>query len=115
MKTKLNVKRKRRAARVRAVISGTSARPRLSVFRSNRATYAQLIDDVKGHTLLSLKTGAGKGKVSKVGAALKLGEELGKEAFKKGIKSVVFDRGSYKYHGRVKAVAEGARKNGLKI
>lgn len=97
----------RRHKRVRALVKGTSEHPRLSVFRSNKRIYAQLIDDVKGETLLSA------GDVKK--SALKIGEDLAKKALSKGIKSVVFDRGGYKYHGLVKALADGARQGGLKF
>ncbi|MBI4117167.1 MAG: 50S ribosomal protein L18 [Parcubacteria group bacterium] len=97
----------RRHKRVRAVIKGTSERPRLSVFRSNKRIYAQLVDDSKGITLLS----ASDIKAS----ALKIGENLAKKALEKGIEAVVFDRGGYKYHGQIKALAEGARKGGLKL
>ncbi|MEK7579871.1 MAG: 50S ribosomal protein L18 [Patescibacteria group bacterium] len=96
-----------RHKRVRAVIKGTAARPRLSVFRSNKHIYAQLIDDTKGITLLSSS--------DKKSTALKIGEDLAKKAVEKGIKEVVFDRGGYKYHGRVKDIAEGARSGGLKL
>lgn len=92
---------------MRAIVKGTKERPRLSVFRSNKRIYGQLIDDSRGITLLSasdIKT-----------SALKIGENLAKKALEKGIKSVVFDRGGYKYHGRVKALAEGARQAGLKF
>ena len=92
---------------MRAIIKGTSERPRLSVFRSNKRIYAQLIDDSKGATMLS----AGDIKSS----ALKIGESLAKKALEKGIEAVVFDRGGYKYHGQIKAWAEGARKGGLKF
>lgn len=100
-------KRITRHKRVRAVVKGTKERPRLSVFRSNKRIYAQLIDDSKGITLLN----ASDIKIS----ALKVGENLAKKALEKGIKAVVFDRGGYKYHGRVKALAEGARQAGLKF
>lgn len=100
-------KRIRRHKRVRTLIKGTKERPRLSVFRSNKRIYVQLIDDSRGTTLLGvsdIKTSASK-----------TGETLAKKAIEKGINSVVFDRGGYKYHGRVKALAEGARKGGLKF
>ncbi len=114
----LNQIRARRAGRTRAKISGTAEKPRLSVFRSNRYVYAQLIDDKKGHTLAGISTFEMKksaGKDSKTVQAGRIGEELAKKALVSGIKQAVFDRGSYKYHGRVKAVAEGAKKGGLKI
>ncbi len=97
----------RRAKRVRSVIRGTSKRPRLSVFRSNRAIYAQLIDDETGKTIAAAKALA-KG-------ALSVGKTLAEKAKKAGIARAVFDRGRYSYHGQVKAVAEGAREGGLKL
>jgi len=109
----------RRHDRVRAKVKGISARPRLSVFRSNRAMFLQLIDDLNGQTLAS--AGAKEVKVvkGKVGAKIDLGRELGKLIAEKAkalkITKVVFDRGAYKYHGRVKAVAEGAREGGLEF
>lgn len=96
-----------RHKRVRAIVKGTSERPRLSVFRSNKYIYAQLIDDSKGVTLLNAK-GAKK-------TALKIGESLAKKALEKGIKKIVFDRGGYKYHGQIKSLAEGARQGGLRF
>lgn len=107
-------KRDRRRTRVRGKIFGTSKHPRLSVFRSGKHIYAQLIDDKKGETLVSvsdltLKEGT---KTEKAGV---VGGELAKKAIKLKIKEAIFDRGGYKYHGRVKAVAEGARKGGLKF
>lgn len=112
---KLLQKRKsRRSARTRAKIFGTSERPRLAVFRSNKAMVAQLIDDVKGHTMVAKREGGGTTK-GKIEVAFRIGEEIGKMALEKGIRSAVFDRRSYQYHGRVKAVAEGARKAGLQV
>ena len=109
----------RRAARSGARMFGTAERPRLVVNRTNRAIYAQLIDDVKGHTIAAISTMAGKKgtKVSgtKTQQALTAGETLGKKAVEKGIKAVVFDRRSSRFHGRVKALADGAKKSGLKI
>lgn len=110
--------RKRRQRRVRARIFGTAAKPRLAVFRSNRAIYAQLIDDTAHRTLLSA-SGAELGKdalkKSKTGVAREVGELLAKKAKDKGITAAVFDRRDYAYHGRVKALAEGVRKGGVKI
>lgn len=108
------VKRQRRHNRVRAKISGDSKRPRLCVFRSNAHIYAQLIDDVANKVILEvkdfdIKTG------TKTEIATKVGEKIAKLATEKKIKEIVFDRGGYKYHGRVKALAEGARKEGLKF
>lgn len=101
--------RARRHKRVRAKVKGTHERPRLSVFRSARHIYAQLIDDQNGVTLLSMKGGA------KADAAFKVGEGMAKKALEKGVKEVVFDRGGFAYHGRVKALGDGARTGGLKF
>ena len=107
----------RRTARTRAVISGTAARPRLSVRRTNRYFYAQLIDDVKGHTLIAVSSMSlgSKEKNTKSLDAFAVGELIGGKAKEKGIKSAVFDRRSYKFHGRVKSFADGAKKAGLTI
>ena len=120
MITKLdkNATRQKRHARVRAKISGTESRPRLNVYRSNKHIYAQLIDDVKGVTLASASTvdkeiGIEVG--SNTEAAQKVGELLAKRAVEKGLKAVVFDRGGYLFHGRVKALADAARENGLEF
>ena len=120
MITKLdkNITRKKRHARVRVKVSGTAERPRLNVYRSNKHTYAQLIDDVNGVTLASASTldkELSLDSTSNVQAAEKVGELVAKRAVEKGIKSVVFDRGGYLYHGRVKALAEAARENGLEF
>lgn len=110
--------RARRHRRVRARVSGTGDRPRLCVTRSNANIYAQLIDDVAGVTLVSASTidvgvkGA-LGRGSNAEAAKAVGEALAKRALDKGIKAIVFDRGGNLYHGRVKALAEGARSAGL--
>lgn len=106
----------RRKTRVRAKIFGTSVRPRLSVFRSNRHITAQLINDEKANSLAYVndKEQLGKLKKSKSEKALMVGKEIAKKAKKIGIKEAVFDRGGYKYHGRVKSVNEGARGEGLK-
>ncbi|EAF4917664.1 50S ribosomal protein L18 [Listeria monocytogenes] len=112
-----NEVRKKRHARVRSKISGTESRPRLNVFRSNKNIYAQIIDDVNGVTLASasnLDKDFGSAE-SKVDAASKVGELVAKRASEKGITSVTFDRGGYLYHGRVKALAEAARENGLEF
>ncbi len=112
-----NVARLKRHARVRNKISGTAARPRLNVFRSAKHIYAQLIDDAAGVTLASASTlekgfeGYGGNKE----AAKKVGLSIAKKAQEKGISEVVFDRGGYIYHGRVKELAEGAREGGLKF
>lgn len=115
MKTKRE-NRIRRHKRVRAVVKGTAERPRLSVFRSSNHIYAKLIDDAKSITLFSASDLEDKAlDKNKSGVAFKVGEILAKKALKKGIDAVVFDRGGYKYHGRVKALAEGARQGGLKF
>ena len=118
---KLNQKRIRRVRRVRAAISGTAKRPRLTVRRSNRYFYAQLVDDVKGNTLASAssftiaKAGAKAVKMTKTAESFLVGELIGKKAVEKKISSAVFDRRSYKFHGRVKSFVDGAKKSGLKI
>ena len=118
----LNKTRVRRKQRTRAKIFGTADKPRLSVFRSNRYTYVQLIDDMAGKTLVSASTKEIEktksklpGANPKVLLAEQLGELIAKKAVEKGIKKAVFDRGKYKYHGRIKAVAEGMRKGGLQL
>lgn len=111
-----NQKTARRKARTRAKISGTNLKPRLSVFRSNTGLFLQLIDDEAGKTLLSADVKELKAaKITKTEAGLELGKLLAQKALAKKITTVVFDRGSYKYHGRVKAVAEGARSGGLQF
>ncbi|MCR5564476.1 MAG: 50S ribosomal protein L18 [Gammaproteobacteria bacterium] len=109
-----NAQRLKRHARVRQTVSGTEARPRLNVFRSNTNIYAQVIDDTKGVTLVSasslkLKNG------SNIEGAKAVGKAVAEAALKAGITEVVFDRGGYIYHGRVKALAEAAREAGLKF
>ena len=105
--------RSRRRGRVRAKVSGTSKCPRLSVFRSNKGMYLQLIDDEKGKTLVSAHSSEVKKKDKKVAISFELGKLIAEKALAKKIKQIVFDRGGYKYHGRVKAVADGAREEGL--
>ena len=107
----------RRHSRVRGKISGTAERPRLCVFRSENNIYAQIIDDVAGGTLVSASTveKAFEGKGGNSEAAKKVGAVLAERALQKGIEDVVFDRGGYIYHGRVKALAEGAREGGLEL
>lgn len=109
--------RLKRKRRVRAKIFGTKNRPRLSVFRSNRYIYAQVVNDDERKTLLSLSSKKVKSdpKLNKTQIAALIGEELAKKAKTKKIEKVVFDRGGYRYHGRVKALAEGARKGGLEF
>ena len=114
------VARKRRHSRVRAKVEGTTSRPRLCVFRSLNHIYAQIIDDVKGHTLVTASTldpeikGGADNKAKSANAEF-VGSLVAKRALGEGIKEVVFDRGGYKYHGRVKALAEAARQAGLKF
>ena len=111
-----NVSRKRRHARVRNKISGTAQTPRLCLYRSNKNIEAQIIDDVKGVTLVSSSSMALKlENGSNVEAAKKVGEDIAKKALAAKITSVVFDRSGYIYHGRVKALAEAAREAGLKF
>ena len=111
-----NVVRKRRQARVRAKISGTTECPRLNVFRSNNEIFAQIIDDVKGVTLVSSSSVELKIKNgSNIEGASIVGKDIAEKAKKAKINKVVFDRGGYLYHGRVKALAEAARANGLEF
>ena len=116
-KVSKNDARKIRHERVRSKIVGTSDCPRLCVFRSNTNIYAQIIDDENGVTLVSASSldKELKLKNNNIEAATKVGESLGKKAKKAGIKTVVFDRGGYMYHGKVKALAEAARENGLEF
>ena len=112
-----NEARLRRHRRVRGKISGTAERPRLDVFRSYKHIYAQIIDDVAGVTLVSASTmeKGFEGFGGNVEAANKVGKMIAEKALAKGIKTVVFDRGGFVYHGRVKALAEGAREGGLEL
>ena len=106
--------RQRRHRRVRAKVRGTAERPRLAVYRSNRGISAQLIDDVAGHTLAAASTqDKTLVKTPRSGQAAAVGALIAERATKAGISSVVFDRGGYLYHGRVKALADAARENGL--
>ena len=108
--------RLRRRRRVRAKVRGTAERPRLSVFRSNRGIGAQLIDDVAGHTVAAVNWTEGDLKGLKaMDQASKTGQLLAERAKAAGVESVVFDRGGYRYHGRVKALADAARDGGLKF
>ncbi|OYU95768.1 MAG: 50S ribosomal protein L18 [Bacteroidetes bacterium B1(2017)] len=102
-------------ARIRSRVTGTAQKPRLSVFRSNKFIYAQLIDDVAGKTLVSVSSRALTEKIAKVDSSVAVGKTLAEKAVAAGITEVVFDRGGYLYHGRVKALAEGAREGGLKF
>jgi large subunit ribosomal protein L18 len=100
-------------ARIRSRIKGTAQQPRLSVFRSNKQIYAQLIDDLTGVTLVSASSRAFSDKVAKVELATLVGKAIAEKAASAGVKTCVFDRNGYLYHGRVKALAEGAREGGL--
>ncbi len=117
----MNIKeeaRDRRHKRLRKRVTGTTVRPRLSVFRSLNHIYAQIIDDTKGVTLVSASTiakdiEAGKGNKSNIAMAQQVGKSLAEKAQKAGINQIVFDRGGYKYHGCIKALADAARESGL--
>ncbi|MBI5328659.1 MAG: 50S ribosomal protein L18 [Deltaproteobacteria bacterium] len=116
-KKESHLKRKRR---IRRKIKGASERPRLNVYRSNNHIYAQIIEDVTGKTLVAVSTISKDIKnkikdIKKTEAAKKIGEFIAKEAISQGIDKVVFDRGGFLYHGRIKAVADGAREAGLKF
>lgn len=112
-----NRKRLKRKIHIRKSVGGTTERPRLSVTRSNRALYMQVIDDTKGHTLASVSTLEKDLRTIKttVEGAAQLGEIMGKRLLEKNITTVVFDRNGYLYHGLVKAMADGARKAGVKF
>ncbi|QLK86607.1 50S ribosomal protein L18 [Staphylococcus sp. 17KM0847] len=112
-----NKVRLKRHARVRTKLSGTSEKPRLNVYRSNKHIYAQIIDDTKGVTLAqaSTKDNGVDTSATKVEMATQVGEAIAKKANEKGIEAVVFDRGGYLFHGRVKALADAARENGLQF
>ncbi|AWN81748.1 50S ribosomal protein L18 [Candidatus Cardinium hertigii] len=101
--------------RIRKHLAGTLERPRLSIFKSNTNIYVQLIDDVQGHTLLASSLQQLKLKQNNVAAALALGRFIAEQAIAKGIATVVLDRSGYIYHGKVRAIAEGAREKGLKF
>ncbi len=106
--------RLRRRRRVRAKVRGSAERPRLSVFRSNRGIQAQVIDDVAGHTIAAVNWTEGDLKdLKSMDQATRAGALLAERAKSAGVETVVFDRGGYRYHGRVKALADGARENGL--
>ena len=109
-------RRQRIRFRIRKIVSGTAARPRLSVFRSNKEIYAQIIDDVTGKTLLaasSREKGVNKGTNVEIASAV--GKLVAEKAVAAGIETVTFDRGGYLYHGRIQSLAEGARAAGLKF
>jgi len=118
MKTKKTLRRDRVRFHIRKRVKGTAERPRLSVFRSNKDIYVQLIDDINGVTLAaasSREKDLQKTKGKKVEVSKTVGKNLAEKAIGAGIKAVVFDRGGYLYHGRVKALAEGAREGGLQF
>jgi large subunit ribosomal protein L18 len=115
---KKTYRRYRIKMRIRKVISGTPDIPRLSVFRSNKEIYAQLIDDLEGRTILSASSrdkGIGEKKATKTDKAKQVGQLIAEKAKESGIERVVFDRNGYLYHGRIKALAEAAREGGLKF
>jgi len=117
-KASRNITRRKRQVRIRKKVAGTKTTPRLSVFRSNKHMYAQIIDDVKGHTLAAASTKEKVlieklSKTSDIEAAKMVGQLIGKKALELGINQVVFDRSGYLYHGKVKALAEAAREAGL--
>lgn len=104
--------------RIRSTVSGSAVRPRMSVFRSNKEIYVQLVDDLEGKTLLAASStdkGVATDKGNKTEIAAKVGKLIAERATEAGIETVVFDRNGYLYHGRVKALAEGAREGGLKF
>jgi large subunit ribosomal protein L18 len=101
--------------KIRSRVSGTALKPRLSVFRSNKQIYAQLIDDVTGKTIASASSRAISDKLTKVDFSTLVGKAIAEKAIAAGVVECVFDRGGYLYHGRIKALAEGAREGGLKF
>jgi large subunit ribosomal protein L18 len=107
--------RARRKLRIRRKVQGTPERPRLSVFRSAKHIYAQVIDDVGGRTIAAASSVAGAANENKVDAAKSVGSLVAKACIDKGVEQGVFDRGGYRYHGRVRALAESAREAGLKF
>lgn len=119
-KTNRHIERNRRHIRVRKSVAGTLDRPRLAVFRSHQHIYAQVIDDAQGMTLAAASTVEKElkgilGKTSNKVAAVAVGELIAKRAIEKGINKVVYDRGGFRYHGRIASVADGARKAGLEF
>lgn len=115
-----NLKRIKRHLRIRKKVKGTPEKPRLAVFKSEKHIYAQIIDDTKGHTLVSASTLDKElrqrlSKTYNVEAAKEVGRLIAQRALSLGIKTVVFDRGGFKYHGRIKALADAAREAGLKF
>ncbi len=111
-------RRERLRFRIRKTVSGTTLRPRLAVFRSNKEIYAQIIDDVNGVTITAASTRDKEidaSKSNKIDAAKLVGKAIAEKALKAGVESITFDRGGYLYHGRIKSLAEGAREGGLKF
>ncbi len=111
-------RRERLRFRIRKTVSGTTSRPRLAVFRSNKEIYAQIIDDVNGVTITAASTRDKEidaSKSNKIDAANLVGKAIAEKAIKAGVESITFDRGGYLYHGRIKSLAEGAREGGLKF
>ncbi len=116
MATQKDLRRLRIRQGIRKKIKGTAERPRLTVYKSNTAIYAQLIDDVKGHTLAAASsTETGKSKNINIEKSKEVGKKLAEKAKESGIENVVFDRNGYIYHGKIKALADGAREGGLKF
>ena len=118
IKSKKELRRSKIRMRIRKVVKGTTERPRLSVFRSNKAIYVQLIDDHTGKTLVAASTQAeqiASQKIAKIEQAKQVGKIIAHKAIEAGINKVVFDRNGYLYHGRVKSLAEAAREGGLKF
>lgn len=113
MKRNSQQSRRRIHLRVRKKVNGTPERPRLNVYRSNKAIYCQIVDDTKGHTLASASSAGLKG--NKTEQATEVGKMIAEKAKAAGVETVVFDRGGYLYHGRVKALADGAREGGLQF
>jgi large subunit ribosomal protein L18 len=113
MKRTKKQSRQRIHLRIRKKVNGTAERPRLSVFRSSKAIYCQLIDDLSGHTLAAANSAGLKG--NKTEQAAEVGKRIAEHAKSAGISTIVFDRGGYLYHGRVKALADGAREGGLQF
>ncbi len=118
-KNKLKAKRHwRRRKNARKTLGGTATQPRLAVYRSLNHVYAQVIDDMEGHTIAAASTRDKGVSISKTGnaeAAKEIGKKLAEKAIAKGVKKVVFDRGGFQYHGRIKALADGAREGGLQF
>jgi large subunit ribosomal protein L18 len=118
VKNRKEYRRTKIKRRVRKIVKGSAQRPRMSVFRSNKQIYVQLIDDLKGHTLLTASSADESitaQKVTKIEKASLVGKKLAEKAKEAGINEVVFDRNGYLYHGRIKSLAEGAREGGLKL